>query len=147
MKSFTFRLDRVLRWRETQEKLQEARTAAAAGRVADLRRAIDVHQQEKQNEARLVTRGETGTILASYAEFRGRSDRQSVELGNRATEAQKALTSELSLLKDAGRRVRLLEKLKKQNKAKWEGEFDRETGAFADEAFLVRLQSGRRTGA
>jgi hypothetical protein len=147
VKSFAFRLDRVLHWRETQAKLQEARTAAAAGKVADLRRAIDVHQQEKQNEAKLVAQGQTGMVLASYAEFRKRSDRQSVEMGSRATEAQKALTSELSLLRDAGRKVRLLEKLKKQNKAKWDVEFDRETAAFADEAFLVRLQSGRRTGA
>jgi predicted alpha/beta-fold hydrolase len=147
VKSFTFRLDRVLHWRATQAKLQEARTAAAAGRVADLRRAIDLHQQEKQNEAKLVTQGQTGAVLASYAGFYGRSERQSLELGNRGAEAQKVLNSELSLLQDAGRKVRLLEKLKKQNKAKWEGEFDRETAAFADEAFLVRLQSGKRTGA
>jgi hypothetical protein len=41
----------------------------------------------------------------------------------------------------------LLENLKESGEGIWRRQFDRELSAFADEAFLSRLQSKKRTGA
>ena len=48
----------------------------------------------------------------------------------------------------AGRKLQLLENLKETRKTGWQKDFDRETAAIADEAFLSRLlQSRKQAGA
>ena len=58
-----------------------------------------------------------------------------------ALAAQRALALEMSRLVEANRKLRLLENLKGTDAGRWRREFDRELAAFADEAFLGRIQS------
>ena len=143
MKAFAFRLERVLRFRETQLRLGEARVSAAAGRVAGVRSALESRVAEVRESAAEVVKGPTGAVLGTYAAYTGRAGRQILSLQEQGAQAQKALTAELHLLKDASRKVRLLEKLQQKGRNRWQGEFDREIAAFADESFTSRLHAAR----
>jgi flagellar export protein FliJ len=145
--AFVFRLDQALRWRATQVNLQKARVAGAAAGAARAQAAVDSQRAELASQSVEVARGSTGTALGSYAGYAGRSRAQILRLQEHAVAARKALDTEINRLMEANQKVRLLEKLKQTEQGQWQREFDRELSAFADEAFLSRLQSKKRTGA
>jgi flagellar export protein FliJ len=147
MKSFDFRLDQALRWRETQVSLQKARLAGAAGVAARAQEALDSQRAELTRQSQQVSRGATGTALESYAAYAGRAHARIRQLQEQAVAARQALDSEMNRLIEANRKVRLLENLKRAEHVRWTQQFDRELAAFADEAFLGKLQSKKRTGA
>ena len=72
MKAFSFPLDQVRRWRETQARLQKSKLAAASGRLAEIRASIDACQAGLAAAATCVRKAETGADLIAYAAFRNR---------------------------------------------------------------------------
>jgi len=46
MKAFTYRLEQVLRWRETQVNLRKSAVAVAAGRLAEIEAIREVRKAE-----------------------------------------------------------------------------------------------------
>jgi flagellar export protein FliJ len=144
VKAFSFRLEQVLRWREMQVSLQKARVAAAAGHVSQLRNALDLRKAELAASAAQIAREPTGLELGAYAAFVEKSSARIREIEDRAKAAQSALAAETDRLIEANRKLRLLEDLKRTAQGQWRAEHDRELAAFADEAFLGRLQSGKR---
>ena len=149
MKAFSFRLDRVLQWRVTQITLQQTKTAAAAGRLAAVEAALEsIHIEESQAREAVIAHSTTGAGLSSYAAFASFAQRRIKELQAHEAEARKALGIELTALKEANRKMQLLENLKETRHVRWEKDFERETAAIADEAFLSRLlQSRKQAGA
>jgi flagellar export protein FliJ len=141
MKAFTFRLEQVLRWREMQVGLQQARAAEAAGHASQLRSSVDAQKAEAVAGAAQIAREATGVALASYARFVEASRARIQEAEARAAKAQRALALERDRLVEANRRLRLLEDLRKAGLGRWRKEHDRELTAFADEAFLGRIKS------
>ena len=147
MKAFSFRLEQALRWRETQAAAQKARLAAATGRALHAQAALDSRKAELAGESRQVTRGPTGTILGSYGAYARRSRVEIQQLHQLHQAAKHAASAEMNRLLEANRGVRLLENLKETEQCGWRRCFEREMSAFADEAFLCRLQSKKPTGA
>jgi hypothetical protein len=148
MKTFAFRLDQVLRWRETQVSLRKSAVAGAAGRLAEIRATGEARKAELSSAAARIANGPTGGALASYAGFREKSLAGIRDSEAQALVAQRTLTLEMNRLIEARQKLRLLENLKRTDQDRWRREFDRELAAFADEAFLGRLQSkAGRTGA
>jgi hypothetical protein len=141
MKSFTFRLERALRWRETQVDLRKSRVAGAAGRLAEVAGLLEARRSELANAAARIVDGPTGDALASYSGFREKSRARIRDLEAQALTAQQALTLEMNSLIEANQRSRLLENLKRTDQGRWRRKFDRELAVFADEAFLSRIQS------
>jgi hypothetical protein len=141
MKSFTFRLEQALRWRETQVRLQKSRVAGAAGRLAEIAALLEARRSELANAATRIVDAPTGDALASYGGFREKSRARIRDLEAQALIARRALTLEMNSLIEANQRSRLLENLRRTDQARWRREFDRELAAFADEAFLSRIQS------
>jgi flagellar export protein FliJ len=136
MKAFSFRLEQVKRWRETELSLQESRVAAAAAQVAEIRRAIEARRREL--DAARVTGNADGADLRAYADFRQRTEARIRDLEGQAVVAQRTLATEMNRLVEANRKVKLIENLKQRAQSAWTREFDRELSAFADEAFLNR---------
>jgi hypothetical protein len=133
MKAFTFRLEQALRWRETQVNLQKSRVAAAAGRLAETEALLAARQA-----------GHTGEALGLYARFRRKSLAGIRDCEAQVLVLQRNLTLELNRLIEANQKLRLIENLKQTDRGLWLKEFDRELAAFADEAFLSRIQSVNR---
>ena len=143
VKAFSFRLAQALRWRETQVALQKARLAAAVGRVTALDSALEAAGALREREAREMAVRPDAAALAVYPNFVLGVERRLRDLGNEAQEARKAADAEVGPLVEANRKVRLLENLKRVEQGRWQRDWDRELGNFADEAYAGRLQSGK----
>jgi len=141
MKAFTYRLEQVLRWRETQVNLRKSAVAVAAGRLAEIEAIWEARRAELSTAVAGIGGGPTGSVLGSYAGFKERSLARIRDSEAQALVAQRTLTLEMDRLIEAGQKLRLLENLKRTDQDRWRREFDRELAAFADEAFLCRLQS------
>ena len=150
MKTFSFRLEQVLRWREMQLGLQRARVATAAGKVSQSQSLVDSRKKEEAASAEQIRREPTGLALASYARHAETSRVRIVEAEQKLAAAQQALTAETDRLLESNRKLRLLEDLRDAGYRAWRMEHERELAAFADEAFLGRVLRGtigKRTGA
>ncbi|HEX4274576.1 MAG TPA: flagellar FliJ family protein [Bryobacteraceae bacterium] len=144
MKAFAFRLEQVLRWRETQVNLQKARLAGAAGKLAEIEAKLRGLQTELQAAASQLidaARGDvTGLGLDTYAGFRRRSNGHIRGLEAQAVAARKIVEVETRQLIDVNRKLRAIENLKHAELGEWRRQFDRELAAFTDEAFLQGLR-------
>jgi len=136
MKEFSFRLEQVKRWRETEVSLQESRLAAAAAKVAEIRGAIEGRRGELDRAQ--LSGNIDGGDLRVYADFRLRTESRIRDLEGQAVAAQRAAALEMGRLVEANRKMKLIENLKKRALTAWTREFERELAAFADEAFLNR---------
>ncbi len=136
MKVFSFRLEQVRRWRETEVSLQESRVAAASAKLAEIRAAIEARRRELDTAR--VSGNADGADLRAYADFRQRTEARIRDLEGQAVVAQHTLSTEMNRLVEANRKVKLIENLKQRVRGAWTREFERELGAFADEAFLNR---------
>jgi flagellar export protein FliJ len=146
VKAFGFRLEQVLRWRETQVNLQKPRVAVAAGRLQEIAATLEARRAELSAAASRIMEAPTGDALVSYAAFRERSNARILDGEAQALVAKRTLNIEMNRLVEANQKVRLLENLKRTAQGRWNREFDRELAAFADEAFLCRLQSKTERG-
>ena len=148
MKTFHFRLEQALRWRNTQLELEKAKASAAARQVRELRAEIERRQAELRDGASgLPQAGVTGSTLALWGAFVENSRRRIQSLETSAGKAEQALRAQMDLLTEANRKVRLLENLRDGDLARWKLDLDRELENFAGESSLVRLQLRRRAGA
>jgi flagellar export protein FliJ len=136
MRSFSFRLEQVLRWRETQVTLQESRVAAASAKLAEIRSLIEAGRADLAGAR--IDGSADGSALQAYAGFRQRTEARIRELDGQAVAAQRALAIEMDRLVDANRKMKLIDNLKQRARTAWTSEFERELSAFADEAFVNR---------
>ena len=141
MKAFTFRLEQALRWRQTQVDLQKSRVAGAVCRVAEIGAILKPLKAGLSSAAADIIHESSGGALDSYAGFRERSRARIHDCEAQAAVAQRTLTLEMNRLIEANQKVRLLENLRRTHRGRWHTGFERELAAFADEAFLCRIQS------
>ncbi len=136
MKTFSFRLEQVRRWRETEVSLQESRVAAASARVAEIRAGIEARRGDLAGAR--VDGSSDGSALHAYAAFRKRTEARIRELEGQMITAQRALAVEMNRFIEANRKMKLIDNLKQRARTAWTREFERELANFADEAFLSR---------
>lgn len=138
MKAFDFRLEKVLRWRETQLHLRKTRVADATAEVVRIHAAIEALAAEGLQGAALIAREPAAAVFIAYAGFLDRTRARTRQLKDQLAKAKLNLAAETDRLVEANRKLRLLENLKSGKQNEWRKEFDRETANFADEAFLAR---------
>jgi len=149
MKTFRFNLERVLALRRTQLELEDARLRQCVAAMA----AVDRARAELGAAAAAadldVRRSATiaGADLAALGEFHRhvRSQEQLLE-ARRAERAREAAAQETVML-EARRRCRLLERLREKRLAEWQAESDRELDQVAAESYLARWGRERRRAA
>jgi hypothetical protein len=149
MKTFQFRLDGVLKWRDRQYRAEEARLWQLLNREAEI--------EASATRLRLLHRAEVDRVcgkssieaseLRNLASFKVWARREGERLKLALEAARKEVAGQRRRTLEARRAYRLLEKLKEKQWKVWNLAFDRELEADAAEAFLSRWNretAGRR---
>jgi flagellar export protein FliJ len=139
MTRFQFRLQRVLEWREKQLELEDLRFKRQMAEIASLDRSRTELQSaglqaELQLRSSAVVCGRDLSALAGYRRFvqmRGR------EIAAQRAQAQKRLEAQQTVMLEARRRCRLMERLKERRLAEWQAACDRELDQLASESYLA----------
>jgi flagellar export protein FliJ len=140
MTRFHFRLQRVLEWREKQLELEDIRFKRQIAQIAGLDQArAELQSAGLQAELQLRSSASvSGRDLSDLAGFRRYVQTRGRELAARRAEAQKQLEAQQSIMLEARRRCRLLERLKDRRLSEWQTARDRELDQLASESFLAR---------
>lgn len=137
MKAFRFRLDQVRRWREVELTVQKAKAAAATARAVEACRDQERVREAVSASALDLSAAPTREALMLWPAYRDRADRAEALLEKRVIEAERVVEEEMNRLREARRRLRLIENLRDAARAGWTREVDREIATFVDEAHLT----------
>jgi flagellar export protein FliJ len=147
MTTFTFRLEKVLRWRQTQLELEQftlgrlvaecARWDATLKKLEDGRRAAETSAHSCGPVG--------GGYLAALAAYQKHIQHEKQICVERLRECAHKVEQQRARLLKARREFRLLEKLRQLRRAEWEIAVDREFEALAAEAYLARWAPRPRT--
>jgi hypothetical protein len=140
MRSFQFRLDRVLSWRGKQLKMEENRLAACLDALHTLERAIARFRAERLVVERdlLQLRSIPAAEFINLSRYRLRAQKQEIEFGEQRQRSEKAVGDQRALVQKAQQRVMLLEKLRDRRLVEYRYARDRELEEVAAEAHLSR---------
>jgi flagellar export protein FliJ len=140
MKKFMFPLERVLRLRQTQARVEESkleRLHRERTTLEALERSF--HEQRLSSGSEICARGEaTANELAALDVF-GQHVQTEIQRTERArAECQTRIAAQMRVLMGAQRNVKLLEKLKSQRQSTWDRELEREVAQQAEESHLAK---------
>jgi flagellar export protein FliJ len=144
--TFSFRLERVLRWRRTQldvEQFALGRLTAECARWDAMLAKLD----RARDEANALMRSSgpvSGADLGALARYQEHLEKQRKAGMDRRRECEKRTEQQRARLLKARREHRLLEKLRQARRAEWEAAVDREFEALAAEAYLAQWTPGPR---
>ncbi len=145
MKAFHFRLDPALRWRNTHLRLEQETLSRISGHLVALQTEVMAkHTELRSGSTELAASG--SAAFASWSAYVDRSYRQIRKLEEQLQQGRKAQALQTRKMVEAHQKVRVLENLRKEEHAGWVRELNRETEAFAGEAFLARRQRESRAG-
>lgn len=140
MNSFRFPLQKVLDWRRTQLELEDLRFRQQTAAMADLDRAsaqLSAAGNTAERQVR-VWNPVAGGELAALGSFRLHVKLKETELAVPRAECRKELGRRESVMLEARRRLRLLERLRERRLAEWCGARDKELEDLAAEAYLAK---------
>jgi flagellar export protein FliJ len=148
MKAFEFRLQRVADYRQQQLDLEKNRLQNLAGqmqRLEDERESLE--RQRKDAERNVAGRGEnlTGEDVMALASFHEYVTRRSKEIQRQKTELAAKIEKQRTVVVEAERRVKLLDRLKDRKLQEWKASSDRELDDLAADSHLARLAAQKTT--
>ncbi len=152
MKTFAFRLERILQWRITSLKTEEMR-------IEKLRLSQELArvENEKLEQALLRAKQSTGNqTLVKGADLNALDSytmRLARELGlanKKMSSLSEAIAKQMLVVTNCDRNVRLLERLRDRRREEWQIEMNRELDAlsadFSEGRWLRRRQDAQRLG-
>jgi flagellar export protein FliJ len=145
MKKFIFPLDRVMEWRRTQAKVEEARLEKlyVEERAIDAREEALREECSRAEQSLLTATNATGFELAALDRFKRYTAAERARLGRDRAECRKKIASQSQVVSAKRRDVRLLERLKEKKFDAWTKELAREIEREAGEAYLRKWSAGR----
>jgi hypothetical protein len=140
MKKFSFRLERVMEWRRTQARIEEAKLEGLFAEIRGIdRRQAALQEERTKSESELLAEPTaTGMELAALDAFRRFSIAEHVRLEGQRADCRRRISAQLQEAARKRRDVRLLERLKEKRHKTWTLELDRETEKQAGESYLAR---------
>jgi flagellar export protein FliJ len=140
MRAFRFPLQKALELRARQLDLEEAKFQRAAAALAAVDREREVLLSSLTAAEALVRGVATvpGEDLAALGAFRVRTGAEEKRIAQRRAQNEKALEEQRSIMLEARRRLRLLERLKERRHAEWSAEAAKELEEMASESYLAR---------
>jgi flagellar export protein FliJ len=140
LKSFRFKLERVMEWRRIQLRAAEDQLTQLQQHLVLLQRQEEmITTAYRENAQRLMSlQGVTGAELQSLAAFRDRTQRLHQAVLARKIKCEGLIADHRQRVMKARRNHRVLEKLKEQRLNTWTAENNRELEALADESFLAK---------
>lgn len=141
MKKFTFRLDRVLEWRKTQERIEEIKLERLhADLLAIESRRRGLADARSRAFPDLVRSGSvTGFDLAMLDTYRKSVGVQASRLTAERRELDGLIAKQIQEFAGRRRDVRLIERLREQKFQKWRGAFLQEIDREAEEIHLSKF--------
>lgn len=146
MKKFQFPLDRVLAWRQTQVRLEEAALDRLRGELDGIdRRRVELDQAVLEARDRLLgSASATGPEIAALEHYRAAATQQALRLAHERHEREQAALRQAAAVQERRREARLLERLRDRRWEAWRAQAAREWEQQAEESHLARLVRGRR---
>ncbi len=146
MKSFEFRLARVLEWRQTELELADGRFRRQLAALAELdrERALLAEQRSAAETEVRADPNLNGSDLAALGAFREYVDARRQQLAKRRAEEGRKLAEIEAVLLEARRRCRLLERLKQHRRVEWVHAGNAEIEQTAAENYLAQWTERRR---
>ena len=140
MTAYRFGLQKALDLRLKQLEKEEAEFKRLTAALADLDRMRADLQSAKLREEILVrdAKSLSGYDLAVLAAFRLLVERRDKEIVARIAEARNHLAAQQTVMLEARRRCRLLERLKERGLTEWEAARDKELEEIASESFMAQ---------
>lgn len=145
MKAFEFRLERVAEYRREQADLARnelERMTSMMDRLAA--EGDEVQQRAVEMRTNTMRRadlnGQDLTALSSYEDHAARILRQ---IDAKKTELAKHIDKQRSVVREAERNVKLLDRLRDRKFQEWRAESDRELDALAADSHLARLAAAK----
>ncbi len=139
MTAFTFRLEKVLRWRQAKMELEQFALHRLAAECArwDVRLG-EIEKARSQAEQLVLSGPVEGSDLAALARYQQHlHDEKQAAIAHRRN-CEQRMEQQRVLLLAARREFRLLEKLRQVRRAEWESAVDREFESLAAETYLAR---------
>lgn len=148
MKKFTFPLDRVMDWRDTQARIEESKLE---GLYSELRsidaRVVAILAARVESDATVAVASLlTGAELAAIGEFRRFSVAEQTRLDRLRIDCSKRIAQQIQVVTVKRRDVKLLDRLKQQRLVAWTADFHRELEGEALESHLAKWNRGISAG-
>lgn len=141
MKKFSFPLDRVLSWRHSQTRLEEAALARlnAELQALDLRCAALHRSVQDAGTKLLAAPSATPAEIGALEHFRNSSSAQSRYLLQSRRSLEQRVAQQTQALLERRRDAQLLEQLRERRFRSWKACMTKEIDQQAEESFLARL--------
>lgn len=146
MKTFAFRLERILQWRITSLQTEEMR-------VEKLRFTLELASMEKEKLVQVLSKAKQSTgnqTLVKGADLHA-LDSYTIRLAEELALASKkmaslseAIAKQMLVVSNCDRNVRLLERLRDRRREEWQTEMNRELDALSADFSGGRWLRGRR---
>ncbi|HXE15111.1 MAG TPA: hypothetical protein VN633_23505 [Bryobacteraceae bacterium] len=148
MKAFEFRLQRVADYRQQQLDVEKSRLQNLSGqmqRLEDERESLE--RQRKDAEHNVTGRGEslTGEDVMALAGFHEYVARRTKEIQQQKIELAAKIDKQRTMVVEAERSVKLLDRLKDRKLQEWKAASDRELEELAADSHLARLAAQKVT--
>jgi flagellar export protein FliJ len=147
MKKFEFRLQRVLELRSQQVDIERARLQSLLNGRARLTRDRN-HLVQQQVRAAADVRNATaisGSDLCALASYDRHLQKRKAILDKQLAQLEQQIAIQTVAVREAEKKVKLLEKLKQRKLGDWTAERDKELEIAAAESYLARFLGDRRT--
>ena len=140
MTTFKFRLESVLRWRQSKLEMEQFALSRLATERARWDHVLAELETSRAHADRLVLSSESvhGRDLQAMVRYKEMVGKQKQMALNRREECDRKMEQQRERLLQARREFRLLEKLRQARRAEWESAVDREFEALAAESYLAR---------
>ena len=140
MKKFSFPLTRVMEWRRTEARIEEAALERlyAGLQAIDMREALLNEERAQSEKAVLRQSSTTGAELASLDGFKRFIVAERFRIQRLRTECHKKISAQLHVVTLKRRDVRLLEKLKDERLKTWNVGLAHEIDQQAEESYLAK---------
>jgi hypothetical protein len=141
MKKFSYPLERVLSWRRTQARLEEAALARLRGEI----QALDAQQAALNESVQVAQAGLLAIAWAAPIEigamerFRMSATAQTHQLQRERQAMEKKLVHQTRAVMERRREAQLLQQLRDKRYKSWQAEETREVDGLAEESYLARL--------
>ncbi|HXG32383.1 MAG TPA: hypothetical protein VNJ11_03380 [Bryobacteraceae bacterium] len=140
MKRFRFRLESVLRWRQTLASIEEDKLRNLYSTLRDVERSrSELEGLRRRLPAEMAARsGLTGAELTALDTYLRRLAAVEQDLCERKARIEQEIERQRQAVIEAHRQVRLLERLRARRLAEWEAELAREAERVAADNYLAR---------
>lgn len=145
MKSFRFRLQRVLEYRQLQQNLEQTKLQKLTTQRNVLEQDLKMNLKNQDSSWILPEPGRALSVNDLYfaSDHRQMLKRQEAQLLHKIRMVEKEIQVQRGRVQEAKQRQELLEKLKLRRRMEWQTELDRELEELASDAYRSRLSAGR----